>query len=66
MLTGTESHLLEDEIGFEPSELEQFIEDALENPRRYTDPAIELETMAKAAKGLLALWRAERSEASIV
>lgn len=60
MLTGTEAHLLCDEIGFEPDELEQFIADAISDPRQYTDPAFELETMARAAKGLLALWRQER------
>ena len=60
-LTGEESHLLQDEIGFEPTELEEFIEHAIEDPRRYTDPADELSTMARAAKGLLVLWRAERA-----
>lgn len=61
MLTGEEAHLLCDEIGFEPDDLEEFIEDAISDPRRYTDPANELETMAAAAKGLLALWRVERA-----
>jgi hypothetical protein len=62
-LTGQETHLLCDEIGFEPSDLEEFIAAAIEDPKQWTDPAYELETMAKAAKGLLALWRAEREPA---
>lgn len=62
MLTGHEEHLLCDEIGFEPDEFERFIEDAIDNPHQYTDPAAELQTMAKGARGLLALWRRERAE----
>lgn len=61
MLSDTELALLTDELGFEPTNFEQFIEDAISDPHQWTEPAQELETMAKAAKALLALWRRQRS-----
>ncbi len=61
VLSDTELALLTDELGFEPTDYEQFIEAAIDDPRQWDDTAQELETMAKGAKALLALWRRERS-----
>ncbi len=57
MLTKLENDLITDETGFEPTDFEEFIDAAIDDPRQWDDPAQELQTMAKVTKALLALWR---------